>query len=94
MTNKDILLLGKKYGIDFSKVSKKEFLMGYSEELEHGKKNPKTNITNDDPVMTAKIASVHLKEDPKYYTKLKKALKSIEESYKFETLYSMLREMN
>jgi hypothetical protein len=45
--------------------------MGRQVELEHGTKNPGTNVTDDDPEMTAQIARAHLLEDPKYYTHLK-----------------------
>lgn len=45
---------------------------GMNVELEHGTISPKTNITNDDLVMTGKISLAHLNEDNKYYEKLKK----------------------
>jgi hypothetical protein len=48
-----------------------QLAMGKKVELEHGTKNPSTNITDDDPKMTEQIAKAHLNEDPKYYTKLK-----------------------
>jgi hypothetical protein len=41
-------------------------------ELEHGRHDPQTNVTNDDPILTAKIALAHLKEFPDYYTRLKR----------------------
>jgi hypothetical protein len=41
-------------------------------EFEHGRHDPQTNVTNDDPVLTAKIALAHLKELPDYYTRLKR----------------------
>lgn len=47
-----------------------EFKRGYVEELEHGCRSPATNITCDDPIMTAKIVLAHLVEDPHYYTNL------------------------
>jgi len=47
-----------------------EFYMGINVELEHGRVNSGTNITNDDPVLTAKIALAHLNELPNYYTLL------------------------
>jgi len=43
---------------------------GVKVELEHGTIHPETNITNDDPVMTEKIAKAHLNEIPDYYTRL------------------------
>ena len=46
--------------------------MGMDVELEHGKVGPRTNVTNDDPVLTGKIAWAHLNEIPDYYTRLYK----------------------
>ena len=67
----DIKKLGEKLKIDFKKIPIEEFKMGMKVELEHGTKSKKTNVTNNDPVKTAKIALAHLNEDPKYYKKLK-----------------------
>jgi hypothetical protein len=39
-------------------------------ELEHGTIDPNTNVTNDDPLMTGKIALAHLNELPDYYDRL------------------------
>lgn len=64
-------MLGEKVGIDFSKVDLEQFRMGLEVELEHGSKDPETNVTNDDPVITAKIAWAHLKELPDYYSRLR-----------------------
>ena len=60
--------------IDFSKVKYdlEQFRMGLDVELEHGRKSPNTNVTNDDPIITGKIALAHLNEIPDYYTRLKK----------------------
>ena len=66
----DIKKLEKTLKIDFKKIPIEEFKMGMKVELEHGKKKKKTNITNNDPIKTAKIALAHLNEDPKYYKKL------------------------
>ena len=54
------------------KMPKDQFKMGMKVELEHGKRSKKTDITHNDPVKTAKIVLAHLKEDKKYYSKLKK----------------------
>lgn len=67
--------IGDKIGIDWSKVDLNEFAAGLDEEFEHGSRDPETNVTNDDPLLTGKIAWAHLKEDPKYYSKLEKAMK-------------------
>jgi hypothetical protein len=39
-------------------------------ELEHGLHDSETNVTDDDPVTTGKIARAHLNEFPDYYTRL------------------------
>ncbi len=49
-----------------------QFRMGMDVELEHGKVDSQTNVTNDDPVLTGKISLAHLKEFPDYYTRLYK----------------------
>lgn len=51
---------------------KHELDMGKKVELEHGKEDKYTNITNNDPKETLKIATAHLTEIPDYYTRLKK----------------------
>ena len=43
---------------------------GLEVEFEHGSSDPETNVTNDDPVLTGKIAWAHLKEIPDYYDRL------------------------
>ena len=44
--------------------------MGLDVELEHGLHDPVTDVTNNDPVLTGKIALAHLNEFPDYYTRL------------------------
>ena len=58
-----------KLGIDFSlkEYVLEEFAAGMNIELEHGTENPDTNVTNDDPILTGKIALAHLNEVPAYY---------------------------
>ncbi len=46
------------------------FRRGMEVELEHGSHDPETNVTNDDPALTGKIAWAHLKEMPDYYERL------------------------
>lgn len=42
-------------------------------EIEHGTKlGDITNLTNNDPLKTAKITLTHFKESPNYYKELKK----------------------
>jgi len=40
--------------------------MGLFVELEHGTKDPETDVTNDDLSLTGKISLAHLKEFPDY----------------------------
>ena len=47
-----------------------QFRMGLHVELEHGKRDMRTNVTNDHPLITGKIALAHLREFPDYYTRL------------------------
>lgn len=62
--------VGNQLGINWKEVSLNEFTKGMNVELEHGKRYPETNITNDDPFITGKITWAHLKEFPDYYTRL------------------------
>jgi hypothetical protein len=65
---------GERIGIDWdaSPFGPEQFLMGMDVELEHGRRDPQTNVTDDDITMTAKIARAHLNEFPDYYTRLTK----------------------
>jgi hypothetical protein len=47
-----------------------QFRRGMEVELEHGRRDPATNVTDDDPLTTAKIALAHLNELPDYYDRL------------------------
>ena len=62
--------IGDTLGIDWSKFDVEQFRMGMDVELEHGTENSVTNVTNDDPLMTGKIALAHLNEFPDYYSRL------------------------
>jgi hypothetical protein len=64
--------IGTKLGIDWTKVDLDEFRRGVAVELEHGTRDPETNVTGDDPVLTGKIAWAHLREFPDYYSRLDK----------------------
>ena len=59
-------------GLDFPRepFDVEQFRRGLDVELEHGRRDPETNVTDDDPVMTARIALAHLRELPDYYTRL------------------------
>lgn len=64
--------VGTSIGIDWKTCGfdVTEFRKGMSVELEHGAHDPQTNITDDDPILTGKIAWAHLKEFPDYYKRL------------------------
>jgi DNA-directed RNA polymerase alpha subunit len=63
---------GERIGIDWgsSPFDVEQFRMGMDVELEHGTHDPETNVTDDDVVVTAKIARAHLNEFPDYYSRL------------------------
>jgi len=71
-TAEEAIVISKKLLIDWTKFDVEQFRMGMDVELEHGSVNPLTNVTNDDPLMTGKIALAHLNELPDYYTRLAK----------------------
>lgn len=64
--------IGERIGIDWgsSRFDVEQFGMGLAVELEHGRRDPSTNVTDDDEVTTGKIAWAHLNEFPDYYTRL------------------------
>ena len=63
----DVYYVAALLNIKFNKFSPEELLSGKNIELEHGLISPKTNVTDDDLVMTTKIALAHLNEFPNYY---------------------------
>ncbi len=58
--------------IDFSAVAFDfdQFHLGMSTEIEHGRGDPETDVTDDDLITTGKIALAHLNGIPDYYTRL------------------------
>lgn len=56
--------------LDAEPFSLDEFRRGMEVELEHGRRDPATNVTGDDPLTTGKIALAHLREISDYYTRL------------------------
>lgn len=73
-TAEEAYKIGRELGIDFnkSKFDVEQFRIGLNTELEHGRRDPSTNVTNDNPILTGKIALAHLNEFPDYYTRLTK----------------------
>ena len=64
--------IGEALGVDWTQFDVKQYRMGLDVELEHGVRDPATNVTNDDPMLTGKIALAHLKEFADYYMRLSK----------------------
>ena len=62
--------IGEGLIINWNKFDVEQYRMGLDVELEHGLVDPQTNVTNDDPIVTGKIALAHLNEFPDYYTRL------------------------
>jgi hypothetical protein len=64
--------IGRTIGIDWDAApfDVEQFRMGLEVELEHGARDPETNVTGDDPILTGKIALAHLREISDYYTRL------------------------
>ena len=64
--------IGEQIGIDWSTspFDVEQFRIGMNVELEHGSQDPRTNVTNDDPITTGRIAWAHLNEFADYYTRL------------------------
>lgn len=64
--------IAAKISINTSALDMEQFRMGLETEMEHGKLHPETNITDDDELLTGKIALAHLLSIPDYYTRLQK----------------------
>ncbi|MCX5692160.1 MAG: hypothetical protein NTX47_00500 [Candidatus Omnitrophica bacterium] len=62
--------IGDDLGIKWNKFDVEQFRRGMDVELEHGLRDPKTNVTNNDSIATGKIALAHLNEFPDYYDRL------------------------
>ena len=66
--------VGEEIGIDWASApfDLEQFRMGMDVELEHGLHDGATNVSDDDPIVTGKIALAHLNEFPDYYTRLER----------------------
>lgn len=62
--------IGDALGVDWNVISLDQFTRGLAVELEHGSRDPETNVTDDSPLLTGKIALAHLYELNDYYTRL------------------------
>ena len=64
--------IGEQLGIRWDRFDVDQFRRGMDVELEHGSRDPETDVTQDDPLLTGKIALAHLNEFPDYYDRLEK----------------------
>lgn len=62
--------VGTALGVVWTSVDLEQFRRGLEVELEHGARDPETDVTGDDLMLTGRIAWAHLKEYPDYYTRL------------------------
>lgn len=76
--------IGEKLGIKWDKFDVDQFRRGMDVELEHGSHDSLTNVTEDNPLITGKIALAHLNEFPDYYDRLEKLEKEAEEFWGIE----------
>ena len=70
----DARRVGAEIGIDWDSApfDLEQFRTGMEVELEHGLHDQATSVTNDDPLVTGKIALAHLNEFRDYYTRLER----------------------
>lgn len=78
-TAEEAKAVGEQLGIKWDKFDVDQFRRGMDVELEHGTRDPRTNVTDDDPVMTGKIALAHLNEFSDYYDRLEEMEEEAEE---------------
>jgi len=69
-TEQEARKIGEQLRIKWNKWDIEQFRKGMDVELEHGTINKNTNVTNNNPLMTGKIALAHLNEFPDYYDRL------------------------
>jgi hypothetical protein len=64
--------VAEELGIDWNSApfDVEQFRAGMDVELEHGRSNLAANVTDDDPLVTGKIALAHVNELSDYYTRL------------------------
>lgn len=85
-SKQDFLKAVQDLKITFDKFSVEDLMTGVNIELEHGSVNSLTNVTNDDLLLTMKIALAHLNEFPDYYNK-EYGLPAFEMSLKNRKIY-------
>ena len=73
VTTEEASILQSLVGAEALQISIDEFRKGLEIELEHGLFFPDANVTNNHPVLTARIVLAHLKEMLDYYSRLEVA---------------------
>jgi Protein of unknown function (DUF5661) len=68
----EALRVGDAIGVDWNLFDLDQFRAGMDVEFEHGSRDPQTDVTHDDPILTGKIALAHMKEFPDYYERLER----------------------
>jgi hypothetical protein len=71
-TTEEARRVGDEIGVDWSRFDLEQFRRGMDVEFEHGSRDPQTDVTGDDPIVTGKIALAHMKEYPDYYERLER----------------------
>ena len=69
-TTEEARQIGERIGVNWDEYNIEEFRMGLAVELEHGLHDGQTNVTDDDELITGKIALAHLTEIRDYYSRL------------------------
>ena len=71
-TSEQAVAVAEMLGVELIRegIDLEAFRRGMEVELEHGSRDPRTNVTDDDPILTGKIALAHLLELPDYYDRL------------------------
>jgi hypothetical protein len=70
ITTEEARRVGDEIGVDWGRFDLEQFRAGMEVELEHGARDPQTDVTGDDPIVTGRIALAHMKEFPDYYERL------------------------
>ena len=86
LNKKQAKQIGTQLGINWSDIDLTEFTMGINIEFEHGTRYSDTNVTDDDPLLTGRIAWAHLIEVPDYYTRLTKMEKEAKDYWNEQRL--------
>jgi hypothetical protein len=82
ITDIQVRKIAKDLDIDLRKLSISTLKKGMQVELEHGLINPRTNVSYDDRIITAKIALAHIIEFPDYYDRLEQLEKEAKKYWK------------